>query len=147
MTDSSRPRLLLDTHVWIWLINGRRDRAGVSTWQALDEAGAGNGMRLSTFSVWEAAMLDAKGRLLLSPDCRAWVARALRAPGLHLEPLTPAIAIASTRLPDFPHRDPVDRILVATARVTGAALVTRDRRILDYAARGYLRVLDATPNG
>ncbi len=90
-------------------------------------------------------MLDARGRLQLWPDCQAWVARAFRAPGLHLEPLTPAIAIASTRLPDFPHRDPVDRILVATARVTGATLVTRDRRILDYAANGYLRVLDATP--
>ena len=59
--------------------------------------------------------------------------------------LTPAVAIESARLPEFGHRDPVDQILVATARVTGATLVTRDRRILDYAAKGYLRVLDATP--
>lgn len=145
MTDPNPRRLLLDTHIWIWLINGRTDRATTSVWRALDEAGADQGLRLSAISVWEAAILDAKGRVQLTPDCDAWVARALLAPGLHLEPLTPAIAVASTRLPGFAHRDPVDRILIATARVTGATLVTRDRRILDYAAKGYLRVLDATP--
>jgi PIN domain nuclease of toxin-antitoxin system len=146
MTDPGPRRLLLDTHIWIWLINGRTDRAGASVWRALDEAGAGQGLRVSAISAWEAAVLDAKGRVQLAPDCHAWIARALLAPGLGLEPLAPAIAIESTRLPNFTHRDPVDRILIATARVTGARFVTRDRRILDYAAKGYLRVLNAAPN-
>lgn len=145
MTDPNPRRLLLDTHIWIWLINGRTDSASASVWRALDEAGVDQSLRLSAISVWEAAVLDAKGRVQLTPDCHEWVARALLAPGLYLEPLAPAIAIASTRLPGFTHRDPADRILIATARVTGATLVTRDRRILDYAAKGYLRVLDATP--
>src|SRR5512139_499097 len=146
MTDPIRRRLLLDTHIWIWLIDGRADRGTTSVWRALDETGAAQGLRVSVISAWEAALLDAKGRVQLTPDCDAWVARALGAPGLHPEPLTPSIAVASTRLPNFSHRDPVDRILIATARLTGATLVTRDRRILDYAAKGYLRVLDATPH-
>ena len=53
-------------------------------------------------------------------------------------PMSPHIAIESTRLPDEPHGDLVDRILMATARAEGARLVTCDRSILDYAARGHL---------
>jgi PIN domain nuclease of toxin-antitoxin system len=50
-------------------------------------------------------------------------------------PLSPSIAVESWELPGTFHADPADRIIVATARVTGATLLTRDRRILDYAAR------------
>jgi PIN domain nuclease of toxin-antitoxin system len=43
----------------------------------------------------------------------------------------PAVAAEVAALPDSFHRDPADRIIVATARVLGAALVTRDRRIVE----------------
>ena len=56
-----------------------------------------------------------------------------------------AVAIESTRLPGTPRRDPADRILIATARLIGATLVTCDKAILDYAADGHVRVLDARP--
>jgi PIN domain nuclease of toxin-antitoxin system len=71
------------------------------------------------------------------------VSTALAAPGIQLAPLDPAVAVASTRLPDGFRSDPVDRILVATSRVLGWPLVTRDRRILDYARRGHVRAVDA----
>jgi PIN domain nuclease of toxin-antitoxin system len=74
-----------------------------------------------------------------------WVEAGLKAPGVHFVPMSPHIAIGSTRLPDEPHGDPADRILMATARAVGARLVTCDRSILDYAARGHLAVLDARP--
>ena len=70
---------------------------------------------------------------------------ALRAPGVTLLPLSPEIAVESTRLPGSPHGDPADRILVASARVAGARLATRDEGILRYAADGHVRVLDARP--
>ena len=96
-------------------------------------------------SIWEIAQLEATRRLQLSVDVRAWVGRALAFPGVRLTGLTPAIAIESTRLPGALHRDPADRILIATARLMGAALVTRDERILGYAKKGHVKVVDATP--
>jgi len=77
-------------------------------------------------------MLEAKGRIRLSKDCLAWVHDALASPGISLVPLTPEIAVESCRLPGTFHGDPADRILVATARLLGATLLTRDTGILAY---------------
>ena len=144
MTDPNPQRLLLDTHIWLWYVEATDADLGPVR-DTLIRTNADVGLSVSVLSAWEIAMLDAKRRVALSLECSAWIDRALSATGIHLQPLTPAIAIASTRLPGFTHRDPVDRILIATARASGSTLVTRDRRILDYAAKGYLRVLDATP--
>jgi PIN domain nuclease of toxin-antitoxin system len=66
-----------------------------------------------------------------------------RPPGVTITELSPEIAIESTRLPGDVHGDAADRMLIASARVLGAVLVTCDERILDYAASGHVRVLDA----
>ncbi len=63
-----------------------------------------------------------------------WVASALALSGIRLAPLSPEVAVASTRLPGMLHADPAERILVATARPVNAVLVTEDQRLLDYAA-------------
>jgi PIN domain nuclease of toxin-antitoxin system len=81
----------------------------------------------------------------LALDVRAWVTQALAFPGLQVRGLSPSIAIESTRLPGQVHRDPADRILIATARQLGASLVTCDEAMLSYARQGHLRVVDATP--
>jgi PIN domain nuclease of toxin-antitoxin system len=65
---------------------------------------------VSVISVWEIGMLESKGRLLLNLPCEAWVREALKTPGLTLAPLTPEIAVDSTRLPGAFHGDPADRI-------------------------------------
>jgi PIN domain nuclease of toxin-antitoxin system len=88
-------------------------------------------------------MLESKGRLQLQMDCLDWVAESTRRAGLRIVPLSPEIAVASTRLPGELHGDPSDRIIAATARHEGAVLVTRDRALLGYAARGYLRAIEA----
>jgi PIN domain nuclease of toxin-antitoxin system len=62
---------------------------------------------------------------------------------LQLAPLTPSIAILSTRLPGNFHGDPADRFLVATARIDGARLITKDRRILEYGREKHVSVLSA----
>ncbi|HCV25099.1 MAG TPA: PIN domain nuclease, partial [Candidatus Latescibacteria bacterium] len=67
--------------------------------------------------------------------------QALSSPGLSLAPLTPDIALASSRLPGEIHGDPADRMLIATARSLGATLVTRDRRILEYSQAGHVTTL------
>ncbi len=58
--------------------------------------------------------------------------------GLRVLPVSHEVLIASTRLPGDMHRDPADRIIVATAREHGLALYTHDKAILRYAAAGHV---------
>jgi len=86
-------------------------------------------------------MLEAKGRIRLSKDCLSWVHDALSSPGISLVPLTPEIAVESCRLPGTFHGDPADRILVATARLLGATLITRDTMILSYGRKNHVAAM------
>jgi PIN domain nuclease of toxin-antitoxin system len=101
-TDSAAGPVLLDTHLWVWYVEGDRTRFAA---------------RIEP--IVEAAV--ERGAVLVSA----------------------AIAIESTRLPGNPHRDPADRMLIATARLSGAALVTCDARLVAYAKDGHVKVIDA----
>ena len=59
-------------------------------------------------------------------------AEATRAVGVTIHPLTPEICIESAELPGVFHGDQADQIIVATARLLGAPVVTSDPKILDY---------------
>lgn len=139
----TRP-FLLDTHVWVWLMLGDTRLSGANR-RMLEKAVPDGRLHVSIISVWEVAMLEAKGRLTLSADCESWVQEALAAPGIHLAELTSHIAISSTRLPGVFHGDPADRILIATARETEATLLTADRAILQYGRGGYVHAVSAEP--
>jgi PIN domain nuclease of toxin-antitoxin system len=133
--------LLLDTHVWLWYAEGVSERLRPAGIRKLDEARKGDGLVISAISVWEVGMHAARGRIQLAVPLRDWIERALGAPGMRLVPLDAAVAAESTVLPGEPPGDPADRFLVATARILGLVLATRDEQILDYAKPGYLRVL------
>jgi PIN domain nuclease of toxin-antitoxin system len=144
MPDFPPRPVLLDTHVWIWMMDGARRELSAQSIREIEGAAARGGLLVSTISAWEVAMLEAKGRLRLSMDVRQWIERGLSAPGLRLAELSVDVAVDSARLTEV-HGDPADRILIATARRTGATLLTRDRRILDHGREGLLAVLDASP--
>ncbi len=133
--------LLLDTHVWIWLMVGEPTLGKSAALKSVEQAALDARLLVSAISVWEIGMLEAKGRIVLPLDITHWVENALTAPGVRLQPLTPAIALHSSRLPAEFHGDPADRILVATARIVDAILVTRDARILAYGAAGLVKTL------
>ena len=76
-------------------------------------------------------MLQGLGRIRLALPLREWLERAVAPPLVCRQGISPAIAAEVAALPDSFHRDPADRILVATARVLGATLLTNDRRIAD----------------
>lgn len=133
--------LLIDTHVWWWWENGFAGEISPAAARRIEAAERNSTLRISVISAWEIGLLDHKGRLTALPDALAWVERSLAAPGRALVPLTPEIAIASTRLPDAPVGDPADRILLATARVENLTLVTADRKLLDYAKRRHVKAL------
>lgn len=133
--------LLLDTHVWLWYAEGVPDKLPARSVKALDQARRGASLWVSAVSVWEIGVLQQKGRIQLSAPLRAWVERALDAPGIRFAPLDAAAAVESTLLPGTPHSDPADRFLLATARVEGLALATRDERILEYSRKGFVQSL------
>lgn len=132
---------LLDTHVWIWLLNGEEPLASSEARHPIEAAVGTADIRVSVISVWEVGMLEAKGRITFPLSCEMWVNRALSAPGIAPAHLTPEIALASSRLPGSLHGDPADRIIVATARQLGATLVTRDRKIIAYGGEGHVSIL------
>lgn len=136
MSSPVHSPLLLDTHYWIWLQSGVEGEFSARTRKAVDLAAAEGSLLLSVISVWELGMLEAKGRIRLSSPCGQWVEEALATPGLTLVPLTPEIALDSSRLPGDFHGDPADRIIAATARRMGARLLTRDEKLLAY-GRGH----------
>ncbi len=140
-TSESRP-LLLDTHVWLWFMLANTELA-TSDRTTINRAAASGRLRIAAISVWETALLASRGRIVLGEPIAQWIERAVSVRGLSIEALLPRVAIEGSTLPEAFHRDPADRLIVATARVTGAVLMTRDRRILDYAARGHLTALPA----
>ena len=117
-------KLLLDTHIWIWSMQGS-DRLGKRAAQEIKNPE--NERWLSPVSTWEALTLHAKQRISLPEDIGAWVARATAT--FHEAPLTHEIALAARRLP-WEHSDPADRFLAATAQVLNLTLVTADSNLL-----------------
>ena len=140
MSDSF---LLLDTHVWIWIVEGMHEKLSRFWVEEIRAANQKARLLLSVISVWEVAMLEAKGKISLCMNCRQWVHSGLNDYGVELTELSPEIAIDSTRLPCGLHSDPADRIIVATARNRNATLVTADRAILEYSRAKHVRVVDA----
>lgn len=137
MQMSKPSQLLLDTHVWLWLMMGSSELSD-DTRSKIEESAQHRQVYIAAISIWEVGMLVAKGRIQLQQDVWQWTQAALKAPGLQLIPLLPEIAIESSRLPGSFHGDPADRILVATARHAGYTLLTRDEKILQYAEEGHL---------
>jgi len=135
------PAVLLDTHCWVWMQFGEAEKFNRGARTSIERVARAGGLRVSVISVWEVGMLESKGRLQLKMNCAEWVRQALATPGLALVPLTPEIAIESSRLPGQFHGDPADRLLVATARIGGLQLMTKDDRLLEYSRHGHVRTI------
>lgn len=131
-------RLLLDTCAIIWMFED--GTMGEVAQKAIDQAWKDGGdVAVSVISAWEIGMLAAKGRVTLSTSPARWFGRVTSTPGVRLLPLDPEALIESSFLPGAPPPDPMDRILIATARAEGGALVTRDRLILGYSSAGHVQ--------
>jgi PIN domain nuclease of toxin-antitoxin system len=136
-------RVLLDTHVWLWLSLGTPKRISPTVLQQLEDAGKNNRLMVSIVSIWELALLVARDRVVLPLPLSDWVALALSRPEIRLAGLTrPATAIDSVYLPSEIHGDPADRFLIATARSHRARLATHDAKIIAYGREGHVKVLE-----
>jgi PIN domain nuclease of toxin-antitoxin system len=135
--------LLLDTHCWIWAQLGLVQNLSRAALQSIKNAEREGNLRISVISVWELAMLEQRGRIALPMNVRTWVDQALSKPGISVAPLTPEIAIESVNLPGDLHGDPADRMLIATARVMGATLLTKDAQLIRYSRQRHVKALEA----
>ena len=140
MNKSLRP-VILDTHVWIWLVNGDKQMATSHALDLIEKKAANQQVYVSIISVWEVGMLDAKGKIDLPYSCQKWINKALNAPGISLAQLTPEIVIHSTHLPGSFHGDPADQMILATASNFQATLITKDKKMLNYAPKNKIKTL------
>ncbi|CAN5515055.1 type II toxin-antitoxin system VapC family toxin [soil metagenome] len=125
--------ILLDTHALIWWVS-EPSRVPVKTRRLLDAAvEAGQPIGVSSISIWEVAMLVAGGRLEFTMPADVWIAQVESLPFLTFLPVDNRIAVRAVQLEEFPHRDPADRIITATALGAGATLATADARLRGYA--------------
>jgi PIN domain nuclease of toxin-antitoxin system len=137
--------LLLDTHAWIWSVEGDTKRIGRRARRLIQHAAVRDRIRVSPATVFEVTALSVAGRLHLAKSLEQWIDEALATPGLRVAEFTVAIAIDAGSIPRAALADPLDRLLVATARALDATLLTADAPILGYAAQTRrLRVADAS---
>ena len=117
-------KLLLDTHIWLWSLR-EPSRLGRRVLRELEDSQ--NEFWISPISIWEAFILNRKGRIAIRGDLGEWLARATN--HLREAPLTREIVLASEQLP-LGHQDPADRFLAATAYVLDLTLITADAHLL-----------------
>ena len=134
--------MILDTHCLVWLIDGG-ETLGEASRRRIAQAAAPASLLVSAITTWEIAMLVHKGRLELAAPLRSWFREVLGSGIISIAPLIPEIAIDSATLPGDIHGDPVDRIIIATARHHNLPLLTMDRKILAYGKAGHVAVIDA----
>ncbi len=125
--------IILDTHVLVWWASGSdslSSRASKTIQKTLTQK---REIIVSSISAWEIAMLIQKGRLILNMDVESWLSEVSQIDGVRFVPVDNEIGIKSTMLPGEFHKDPADRMIVATARKLALPVVTADEKISQYA--------------
>ncbi|NJM00838.1 MAG: type II toxin-antitoxin system VapC family toxin [Synechococcaceae cyanobacterium SM2_3_2] len=120
--------IVLDTHIWIWYINGNDERLPAG-W--LDRIESADTLGVASVSSYEITLAHQRQRLELPIPPEAWFEDALAPAGIQLFPLTPAIACRAVSLSSI-HKDPFDRLIIATALGLKAMLASIDSNFAKY---------------
>jgi PIN domain nuclease of toxin-antitoxin system len=121
--------LLLDTHVLLWALLGGEELSAAQREHLERAEKAGEVLALAAITLWEIAMLAARGRLTMRGSVDVLLSEIENHPRFEVLPITARIALESTRLGPSFHRDPADQLIAATCRVHGLTLLTADERI------------------
>lgn len=136
---NDRPLYLLDTCALIFIANNVRINPAAD--HEASEAAYDGRLYVSPMSAWELGVGVAKRKLNLPLPPLEFFMRFIDRTGAKQSSLSPEILIESTSLPGAIHKDPMDRILVASARLLDMILVTRDGPILTYGREGHVRTI------
>lgn len=139
MKTDSDAGVLLDTCTIIFISSGKVLNDGAD--RLVGRAARDGVLYISPISAWEIGMGATRGRLVLPKQPLTYFNDFIQKIGAVLDPLTPEILVHSCEMPGRPHKDPMDRILIAAARIGGRVLVTSDAAILSYGAAGHVRAL------
>lgn len=124
--------IVLDTHTLVWWVNGDECLSAKAKTAIESELDEGQ-IVVSAISAWEIAMLVEREKLVLSMDVGSWLATVAEIEAVHFWPVDVEIGVKSVDLPGEFHKDPADRMIVATARKLAVPLVTKDEKIQAYA--------------
>lgn len=124
--------IVLDTHTLIWWVS-RDPNLSKKAKSAIDKEGDGGKIIVSSITAWEIAMLVARERLFLSMDVASWLSTVAKIETVQFVPVDVEISLRAVDLPGEFHKDPADRMIVATARKLAVPLVTKDEKIRAYA--------------
>lgn len=124
--------IVLDTHVWLWWIGEESNRLR-SEWRELIEGS--ERVAIAGISLFEVAWLSEHNRIALSEDADSWMEKATSGSGIDVLALSPRIAYRSVTLP-WHHKDPQDRIIIATALEWDAKLISADKSFELYTELG-----------
>jgi PIN domain nuclease of toxin-antitoxin system len=133
---------LFDTHVWIWTVEGDERRISHATRRLIARAETDGRLRVSPVSFFEVTTLHLTGRVHFNRSLEQWIRDGIE--HVRVAELTTDMAVDAGHIPRTALADPMDRLLVATARQLDATFVTADRAILAYARGGHVRVHDAS---
>ena len=124
--------IALDTHALIWWVNDDPALSNNAR-KLINNSRKTERIIISSMATWEIAMLVKSDCLVLSMPLKEWIGKIERLPFIRFIPVDNVIAEDAVNLPGEFHKDPADRIIVATARSLNATLITSDKKILEYA--------------
>ena len=120
--------IVVDTHIWYWWINQENQRLSDALAEAIERS---ERVGVSPVSCYELALAHQRGRVALPLPPAQWFELALGGSGIELLPLNEQIALGAVNLSDV-HRDPFDRIIIATAIHLDARLASVDGHFGSY---------------
>ena len=123
--------IILDTHALVWWITGSKEISAKAL-ASIKKAKSVNGIYVSSISVWELSMLVRTERIILSIPLQKWIRAVEDLPFVKFVPVDNDIAELSVNLPGKYHKDPADRIIIATAQLLNMPVVTRDGEMRKY---------------
>lgn len=123
--------IVLDTHALIWWVNGDPLLSQPAEDAIAAELSSGE-ILVSSITAWEIAMLVARDRIALSMDVAEWLNVVDEIDAIRFVHIDNEIAVKSVELPGEFHKDPADRMIVATARKFAVPIVTADEKIRVY---------------
>lgn len=124
--------IVLDTHALVWWIDSPQKLSKKAREIIEEEQIKEGSILVSSISTLEIYRLVKNGKLQLIDHVDNWLEKIESLPAVRFVPVDNRIAAYSINLPDFDHKDPADRIIIATALNLGAKLVTSDKKIRDY---------------
>ena len=130
--------VVLDTHVLLWSLLEPEELSPSIKRQITLAQNAGK-LFVCSISLWEIAMLSLKKRINIYESVQDFLKEITKIKGLNIVEISPEIAAESVALMDNFYGDPADRIIVASAKIKGATLLTRDKKILDWAKLGHIK--------